>query len=88
MNELHKQIEALLKNNTGRETILNQVLPLVLAKFNSETGTIHKLHEPTQWLRLVAQVGLPPHLLDMAKIIPVGKSIAGQVIAYRGQEAL
>jgi len=81
MNELHKQIEALLKNNTGRETILNQVLPLVLAKFNSETGTIHKLHEPTQWLRLVAQVGLPPQLLDVVKVIPVGKGIAGQVIA-------
>jgi L-methionine (R)-S-oxide reductase len=52
-----------------------------LAKFNSETGTIHRLHEPTQLLRLVTQVGLPPQLLDMVTIIPVGKGIAGQVIA-------
>ena len=36
--------------------------------FNSETGTIHKLHEPTQLLRLLAQVGLPPQLMDMVTI--------------------
>ena len=81
MNELHEQIEALLKSGQNRETVLDQVLQVVLAKFNSETGTMHKLHEPTQWLRLVAQVGLPPQLLDMVKVIPVGKGIAGQVIA-------
>ena len=59
-----------------------------LAKFNSETGTIHKLHEPTQLLRLVAQIGLPPQLVDVVTIIPVGKGIAGQVVAQnkRGRD--
>jgi GAF domain-containing protein len=57
---------------------LEQVLRDTLAKFNSETGTIHRLHEPTQLLRLVAQVGLPPQLLDVVTIIPVGKGIAGE----------
>ena len=60
---------------------LEKILRDTLAQFNSETGTIHKLHEPTQLLRLVAQVGLPPQLLDMVTIIPVGKGIAGQVVA-------
>jgi len=60
---------------------LEKVLRETLEQFNSETGTIHKLHEPTQLLRLVAQVGLPPQLLEMVTIIPVGKGIAGQVIA-------
>jgi len=87
MEELTEQIAAGLKNNPDHETALTQILHAVLAKFNSETGTIHKLHEPTQWLRLVAQVGLPPQLLDVVKVIPVGKGIAGQVIAS-GQEAL
>ena len=32
-------------------------------------------------LHLVAQVGLPPQLLDVVKTIPVGKGIAGQVVA-------
>ncbi len=60
---------------------LEKILRETLAKFNSETGTIHKLHEPTQLLRLIVQVGLPPQLLDMVTIIPVGKGIAGQVVA-------
>lgn len=63
---------------------LEKILHDTLAKFNSETGTIHRLHEPTRWLRLVAQVGLPPQLLDVVKVIPAGKGIAGQVIA-KGQ---
>ena len=63
------------------QTALEKILRDTLAKFNSETGTIHKLHEPTQLLRLLAQAGLPPQLLDMVKVIPGGKGIAGQVIA-------
>ena len=57
---------------------LEKILRDTLTKFNSETGTIHKLHAPTQLLRMVAQVGLPPQLLDMVTIIPVGKGIAGE----------
>lgn len=56
------------------ETILRETL----AKFNSETGTLHRLDEPTQLLHLVAQAGLPPQLLDIVKTIPVGKGIAGE----------
>ncbi len=41
---------------------LEKTLRDTLAQFNSETGTIHRLHEPTQLLRLVAQVGLPPKM--------------------------
>lgn len=59
---------------------LEKILRDTLAKFNSETGTIHKLHEPTQLLRLVAQIGLPPQLLDVVTIIPVGKGIAGECV--------
>jgi GAF domain-containing protein len=57
---------------------LEKILRDALAKFNSETGTIHRLDEPTQLLHLVAQVGLPPQLLDIVKTIPVGKGIAGE----------
>jgi L-methionine (R)-S-oxide reductase len=81
VNELHEQVEALLKSDPNRETVLEQVLQVTLAKFNSETGTIHRLHEPTQLLRLIAHVGLPPQLVNVVAIIPVGKGIAGQVIA-------
>lgn len=59
-------------------TELEKILRDTLAKLNSETGTIHKLHEPTQLLRLLAQVGLPEELLNIVSIIPVGKGIAGE----------
>jgi L-methionine (R)-S-oxide reductase len=80
MNELPAQISTLLKSGQPREIILGNVLRDVLKYFNSETGTIHKLHEPTQLLRLVAQVGLPPQLLNVVAIIPVGKGIAGECV--------
>jgi L-methionine (R)-S-oxide reductase len=60
---------------------LEKTLRETLAKFNSETGTIHRLDVQTQLLHLVAQAGLPPQMLDIVKTIPVGKGIAGQVVA-------
>ena len=60
---------------------LEKILHDTLARFNSETGTIHRLEAQTQLLHLVAQVGLPPQLLDVVKTIPVGKGIAGQTVA-------
>ena len=62
-------------------TNLEKIIHATLAKFNSETGTIHRLDAPAQLLHLVAQVGLPPQMLDIVKTIPVGKGIAGQVVA-------
>jgi L-methionine (R)-S-oxide reductase len=60
---------------------LEKILRETLAKFNSETGTIHFLDSEKQLLHLVAQIGLPPQLVDVVAIIPVGKGIAGQVVA-------
>jgi L-methionine (R)-S-oxide reductase len=59
------------------ETILRETL----GQFNSETGTIHTLDAEKQLLHLATQVGLPPQLLEVVKTIPVGKGIAGQVVA-------
>ena len=79
--DLCEQVEVLLKNNPNRETVLEQILHVVLAKFRSETGTIHRLDGENQLLYLAAQAGLPPQMLEVVKTIPVGKGIAGQVIA-------
>ena len=59
---------------------LEKTLRDTLAQFHSETGTLHRLDEPTQLLHLVAQVGLPPQMLDVVKTIPVGKGIAGETV--------
>jgi GAF domain-containing protein len=80
MEDLCEQVESLLKNNPDRETVLGQILHLTLAKFRSETGTIHRLDAENQLLYLLSQVGLPPQILEVVKTIPVGKGIAGQVV--------
>lgn len=84
MPELAQQIKALLQSGGSTEAILPEALKLVLAAFNSETGTIHKLDAEKQLLHLAAQVGLPPFMLDVVKTIPVGKGIAGATVA-RGE---
>jgi L-methionine (R)-S-oxide reductase len=60
---------------------LEKFLRETLAQFQSETGTIHWLDAEKQLLHLVVQIGLPPHVVELVKIIPVGKGIAGQVAA-------
>jgi len=60
---------------------LEKTLREVLQQFRSETGTIHAFDGEKQLLHLVAQVGLPPQMLEIVKTIPAGKGIAGQVVA-------
>jgi len=81
MSKLNEQISSLLKDGGNRDAVLEQVLHAVLANFRSETGTIHILDSEKQLLHLAAQVGLPPQMLEIVKTIPVGKGIAGQVVA-------
>lgn len=80
MTELHEQMEGLLKSDPNRETVLPQILHRLLTRFQSETGTIHRFDPDNQLLYLMAQVGLPPQILEIVKTIPAGKGIAGQVI--------
>ncbi len=81
MSPLLDQLEGLIKTGRPRESVLAQALVAVLADFHSETGTIHRLDAQNQVLKLVAQQGLPPQLLEVVGTIPVGKGIAGQVAA-------
>jgi len=81
MKKLREKISSLLKNGQPHEIVLQETLRIVLVEFRSETGTIHLLDYEKQLLHLVAQVGLPPQMLEIVKTIPVGKGIAGQVIA-------
>lgn len=79
--EFLARIEDLLRQPLTLDTAARQILEAALAHFASETGTIHRLDSNTGLLHLVAQAGLPPQLLEVVKAIPVGKGIAGQVVA-------
>ncbi len=84
MSELHNQIATLFATATDRDAAFAKALSLLLADFNSETVTIHRLDPEKQLLQLVAQVGLPPFMLDVVKTIPVGKGIAGETVVRNG----
>jgi GAF domain-containing protein len=82
MNSALNPISGLLEDKTlPREMALERALSQVLQQFRSETGTIHRLDAHKQLLHLVAQIGLPPQMLEIVRTIPVGKGIAGQVAA-------
>jgi L-methionine (R)-S-oxide reductase len=56
----------------------------VLQEFSCQTGTIHRTTDDGAHLSLVAQVGVPPMLLDKISLIPFGKGIAGAAAERRG----
>ncbi len=84
MNDCIAQIATLLQSGRDRQTVLPESLQLVLTALQSETGTIHRLDPEKQLLHLVAQVGLPPFMLDIVNTIPVGKGIAGETVVRGG----
>ena len=71
----------MLRQKIMDKIALEKNLRETLQQFNSETGTIHVLDSEKQLLHLTVQVGLPPQILEVVKTIPVGKGIAGQVVA-------
>jgi putative methionine-R-sulfoxide reductase with GAF domain len=81
--EFTAQIDLLIQQNPDVTVVAAKVLQATLSHFASETGTIHRLEETPALLQLVAQIGLPPQLLEVVQTIPVGKGIAGQTVAQR-----
>lgn len=53
------------------------VLDTAIAEFKGTTGTLHRLDRVTGMLEMVSQRGIPPQIMPMIQIIPVGKGIAG-----------
>src|SRR5260370_28285146 len=50
-------------------------LEQIISEFGADTGSIHLLEEGI--LVLKAQVGLPPHVAEIVKLVPIGKGMAG-----------
>lgn len=84
MNDCVAQVTSLFQSGRDPQTVLQESLQLVLTALQSETGTIHRLDAEKRLLHLVAQVGLPPFMLEVVKTIPVGKGIAGETVVRGG----
>jgi L-methionine (R)-S-oxide reductase len=48
----------------------------IALRFGAETASLHLLDE-TGVLVLAAQVGLPPHIVEIVSRVPIGKGMAG-----------
>ena len=67
---------------SGAPDAFAAALPLILADFAAESGTIHLLEGGL--LRLAAHsAGMPPPVLELIRTIPVGKGMAGLAVERR-----
>ena len=51
-------------------------LAIIVAQFECQAGTVHRMVDGV--LRLSAALNLPPHIVELVRLVPVGKGLAGQ----------
>lgn len=81
---LPERISVILKGNSDMEDRLQQILTEITGYFQARTCTFHRVSKEHSMLELIAQVGLPPHIAEIAGKIPFGKGMAG-ICAERGE---
>lgn len=54
---------------------MQQRLEELVARFGADTGTLHWIEDGV--LVLKGQVGIPPHIVEIVRRVPVGKGMAG-----------
>ncbi|MBP6824333.1 MAG: GAF domain-containing protein [Acidobacteria bacterium] len=55
---------------------LQERLEEIVGEFAADTGSIHLLENGV--LILKAHIGLPPHIVPVVSVVPIGKGMAGQ----------
>jgi len=78
MSDISTQIQSTLADPSRNDESLADALRLVLKRFASETGTIHRFDAEGKFLHMAAHAGLPQPMIEIVKVIPIGKGIAGQ----------
>ena len=74
---LPERIGTILQGNGDIEERLAQILTEITGYFQARTCTFHRVTKENSMLELIAQVGLPPHVAEIAARIPFGKGMAG-----------
>lgn len=78
MTNFNNMIRMIVQFESDRGLALAKVMDEVLMEFNAQTGTLHLLDAGRGILKLAAAQGLPPHILELTREIPIGKGIAGE----------
>ena len=74
---LESTLRACLETDSPIETRLQSSVEEIARSFEAHTCTLHETDPSGEWLHLRAQIGLPPHILQITQTIPVGKGMAG-----------
>ena len=75
--ELLESVRATFSANLPFDERIREVLELVLEEFGGVVGSIHRFDRMGNVLRLQAEIGIPPMLLEKVATIPMGKGMAG-----------
>ena len=78
MTNFNNVLSSLLRFEEDKEFALERVTEELLAYFRSDTVTLHLLDPARGLLVMKAQAGLPPHIAEITREIPLGKGIAGE----------
>lgn len=73
VEQLAKRLD---QHGTSDESVLG-ILDDILTHFDCKTGTIHDLDPATGMLRLRAERGIPPTILERVRTFPIGKGMGG-----------
>ncbi len=80
---LPEKISEILEAESDTEDRLQQVVAEIAGYFKARTCTFHRAMKADKILELIAQVGLPDHIAEIAGRIPFGKGMAGICAARR-----
>ena len=72
-----ERLGAILREEGGLEERLQAAVAEIARRFDARTCTFHRTTAEDQLLELVAQIGLPPRIAELAGHIPFGKGMAG-----------
>jgi signal transduction protein with GAF and PtsI domain len=77
VDAIEDSIERTLSERGATPEALHAVLERILALFDCQVGTLHRLDAASQRLHLLAHRGVPESILGAVREIPVGKGMAG-----------
>lgn len=75
--ELLQSVRATLAASLPSSEQLREALEIILEEYGCVVGSIHRLDPLMNVLRLEAEVGIPPMLMEKVSTIPIGKGMAG-----------
>lgn len=83
MTNFNNLLLSILRFETDHEFALARAMDELATRFRAQTATLHRFDNSRRRLVMSASVGLPPHIAEITKEIPLGKGIAGEAAESR-----